>query len=153
MWGEGGEKNHGEEEMTTSAAVPAASWHLRLELLEDCLVGEGRLLVELVGMVDEHGGRRFDGASVQLSGHKFRVLSLCALGDGWVASGSADSTIRIWDLNKKSECVQTLTGHTDWVFSVFLVQGSGGIRLSGHYHSQLGLEEGRRVCADADWTQ
>ena len=28
MWGEGGEKNHGEEEMTTSAAVPAARGQL-----------------------------------------------------------------------------------------------------------------------------
>jgi len=45
-------------------------------------------------------------------------MSGCALGDGRLASGSGDKTIRIWDLNKGGKCVQTLTGHNCAVTSV-----------------------------------
>ena len=50
-----------------------------------------------------------------LTGH---TASVCALGDGRLASGSEDNSIRIWDLSKGGECVQTLTGHTCYLCSV-----------------------------------
>ena len=53
-----------------------------------------------------------------LTGHTSAVYSVCALGDGRLASGSFDETIRIWDLKKGGEHVQTLTGHTGSVLSV-----------------------------------
>jgi len=61
------------------------------------------------------------GECVQtLTGHTHDVWSVCALGDGRLASGSYDDTIRIWDLReeKGGECVQTLTAHARGVWSV-----------------------------------
>ena len=53
-----------------------------------------------------------------LPGDTDDVCSVCALGDGRLASGSEDNTIRIWDLSKGGECVQALAGHTNAVHSV-----------------------------------
>jgi len=39
------------------------------------------------------------------------------MGDGRLASGSKDNAMRIWDLSKGGECVQTLTGHISSVYS------------------------------------
>ena len=97
-----------------------ANWHRRRDLLHDCLVGTGagRLPRDLVGTVDGYCGEEFEGTSEALTGHTHNVFSVCALGDGRLASGSFDNTIRIWNLSKGGECVQTLTGHTHNVYSV-----------------------------------
>ena len=107
-----------EEGASLDAALPLANWHRRGALLEDCLVGDGVLLRELVGIVDGYCGKRFEGRSTELTGHTRDLRSVCAMGDGRLASGSSDNTIRIWDLSKGGECVQTLTGHTCNVWSV-----------------------------------
>ena len=43
--------------------------------------------------------------------------SVCSLGDGRLASGSEDRTVRVWE-TATGECVATLKGHTDLVNSV-----------------------------------
>ena len=53
-----------------------------------------------------------------LTGHKNWVLSVAFSADGsLLLSGSADRTIRLWDV-EISECLQTLEGHGNWVMSV-----------------------------------
>ena len=50
-----------------------------------------------------------------LKGHSNWVLAVSNLGDGRVASGSGDKTIRIWDINKRKR-ISTLNGHTGTVY-------------------------------------
>ena len=55
--------------------------------------------------------------SKTLEGHYNSVLSASYSPDGkYIASGSKDRTIKIWEL-KKGNCLQTLKGHED--FSIF----------------------------------
>ena len=53
----------------------------------------------------------------QLTGHTFCVNCLTILPNGWLASGSSDSTIKLWDLDKQKE-VGTLEGHRSAVVSL-----------------------------------
>ena len=46
----------------------------------------------------------------KLEGHKREVTSLVVVGDGLLASGSRDSTVKVWDV-ASSCCVVTLEGH------------------------------------------
>ena len=53
-----------------------------------------------------------------LKGHKDWVNSVAISPDGtWLASGSADTTVKIWDI-KTGECRATLEGHTERVTSL-----------------------------------
>lgn len=67
------------------------------------------------------------GALVKtLTGHGDRVTSVAFRPDGrLLASGSADSTIRFWDVNSGTE-KQTLRGHAGWVRSVASVRTAIG---------------------------
>ena len=63
-------------------------------------------------------GHTFDARRrrpVEQSPSKQRVQVLCAaaLSDGRVVSGSNDRTLKVWDAST-SECLRTLTGHTNW---------------------------------------
>ena len=49
-----------------------------------------------------------------LGEHTQRVGALALL-DAWVATGSADDSVRIWDSSDAWQCVATLTGHSDSV--------------------------------------
>ena len=51
------------------------------------------------------------------NGHTRLVYSVCALDATRIASGSADKTIKIWNV-ETGTCTRTLKGHTDWVDSV-----------------------------------
>jgi hypothetical protein len=54
----------------------------------------------------------------KLTGHKNWVNSVAVSPDGkWAASGSDDTTVKIWDL-ETGECQATLEGHTEMVNSV-----------------------------------
>ena len=48
---------------------------------------------------------------------------------GWVASGSADNTIRLWDVNSGRE-LRALMGHKNWIKSL-AVSGNGQLLASG----------------------
>ena len=53
----------------------------------------------------------------KLEGHSNGILSLALLNNGNLASGSADKTIRIWDLASKSMKFK-LDGQLNWVRSL-----------------------------------
>ena len=92
-----------------------------------CLVEEARTYLL------DHGGWRFTAQNqleapggpldMTLTGHSGWVNSVCLLGDGRLASGSSDETIRIWD-TQSGQCDLTLTGHSGGVRSVG-VDGQG----------------------------
>jgi len=49
-----------------------------------------------------------------LEGHTSYVTSIHFDGNGLLASGSNDKTIRLWEVST-GNCLKTLEGHTDWV--------------------------------------
>jgi len=55
-----------------------------------------------------------------LCGHDNAVSALALLPDGCLMSGSADNTIKLWDL-KRQTCVATLSGHTRGVYALALL--------------------------------
>ena len=58
-------------------------------------------------------------------------------GAGRLYSGSEDRTVKVWDTAAAAAadggggfpCIATLTGHTDYVHSVDVTDGSGGISI------------------------
>ena len=74
------------------------------------------------------GGR----LSATLEGHEGEVYSLAVLEGGRLASGSADCTIKIWDVATRA-CEATLTGHEGWVGSLAVLEGG---RLASGSHDQ-----------------
>ncbi len=55
-----------------------------------------------------------------LQGHSSHVYALALLGDGRLASGSDDKSIKLWDV-QMGQCVQTLQGHSDTVTALKLL--------------------------------
>ena len=54
-----------------------------------------------------------------LQGHENAVLSVAFSPDGQtLASGSADKTVRLWDLRQPTAAPTVLRGHENWVYSV-----------------------------------
>ena len=53
----------------------------------------------------------------ELKGHEDSIKALYAIDERYIASGSFDKTIKIWDLNTGNN-VQTLIGHLDKVICV-----------------------------------
>jgi WD40 repeat protein len=53
-----------------------------------------------------------------VTGHASGVMSVAFSPDGTLASGSADSTVRVWDVASHRQVGSPLTGHTDAVSSV-----------------------------------
>jgi hypothetical protein len=84
-----------------------------------------------------------------LEGHTGRVTALGLLPDGHLASGSADGTIRLWDLSSGAETSQ-LEGDSGGVTALWLLpdgrlasgSADGTIRL---WDSSAGVETGRLV--------
>ena len=74
------------------------------------------------------------------AGHTDSVYSISFSSDGHIlASGSADGTIRLWDV-PTGKHLQTLTGHTDSVSSVSFSPKWTDTRKwkLGHHHSLMG---------------
>ncbi|MCL2115938.1 MAG: DUF4062 domain-containing protein [Methanobrevibacter sp.] len=54
-----------------------------------------------------------------LKGHTKSVESVCFSSDGkYIASGSGDETVRVWNMEKPHESPRILKGHTSYVYSV-----------------------------------
>ena len=55
----------------------------------------------------------------RLEGHTSSVNSIHFSHDAkLLASGSADKTIILWDVKTQTQVARSLTGHTNWVYSV-----------------------------------
>jgi WD40 repeat protein len=57
-----------------------------------------------------------------LKGHTDYVSAVAVVGNGRLVSGSADATLRLWDL-ESGETLRTFEGHTDGVTAVVAVDG------------------------------
>ena len=95
---------------------------LRLRNLQDSLQirDNFKLDVRELGYGQEISAYMFDECRV-LEGHTHWVRSVIELRNGKLATGSRDSTIRIWDLNKQEGedgYCRVLRGHDDMVNSV-----------------------------------
>ena len=60
---------------------------------------------------------------------KGRINCLIRLSNGNVASGGQDTTIKIWDIDKK-QLVSTLTGHTSMIWEIRELDGNRLISAS-----------------------
>ena len=68
------------------------------------------------------------------SGHKYLIQCLCPISTQILASGSSDSTIKIWNIEDRS-LISTLSGHTDGVSSLCHVKE--GVLVSGSRDESL----------------
>ena len=93
----------------------------------------------------EQGGQQL----LRLEGHEGWVNAVAVSADGaYVVSGSADSTVRIWDMSSGYE-LQRLDGHTDQVYTV-AVSGNFAARpfvVSGSYDTTAKIWDAR------SWTE
>ena len=69
-----------------------------------------------------------------LSGHTAAVRALSILPDGRIASGSADTTVRVWNLTTGNADF-TLNGHTGYVKSMDVL--ASGYLISVGYDSKI----------------
>jgi len=81
-----------------------------------------------------------------LSGHTGWVNALLVLPNGLLASGSDDSTIKLWDVDRQA-CVSTLSGHTSFVTALVVLPN--GVLASGSVDHTIKLwSVDRQVCSD-----
>lgn len=59
-----------------------------------------------------------------LKGHRNRIRSIIQLKNGFLVSGSIDSTIKIWNIEQE-KCVSTITDHAHSVVSLCLLEKGG----------------------------
>jgi WD40 repeat protein len=71
----------------------------------------------------------------RLTGHTEAVLALAAA-DGTLASGSFDTTLRLWSIEDGFKCIQELRGHED---AIRTLASSGEAIFSGSYDGSLGF--------------
>eukprot|EP00842_Homolaphlyctis_polyrhiza_P003102 jgi/Hompol1/3793/HPOL_003392-RA len=88
-------------------------------LFVDAVHGLGKSLEHLITIKYQPQAvfrvRTVSRCTSSLSGHTESILSVCFSPDGkMLATGSGDTTARIWDLNTETPRF-TLTGHTNWV--------------------------------------
>ncbi|MBE9180203.1 caspase family protein [Oculatella sp. LEGE 06141] len=95
-------------------------WALALSPDGRTLVSAGEPVIEIWGGVDSHAQARANEVQRlhRLKGHSDKVYTVAISPDGqMLASGSADQTIKIWNL-QTGDLIRTLKGHTGAVWSV-----------------------------------
>lgn len=80
----------------------------------------------------------------QLKGHSGHIMSVYADSDDIIASGSADNTVRLWDL-RSQRCIDAIATGDSCVASV-CVNSSGNMLASGNINDLL-CSFGRLTCA------
>ncbi|KAJ3075323.1 hypothetical protein HDU98_008571 [Podochytrium sp. JEL0797] len=95
------------------------SQELSSTIHEDIIVNQGKSSEEMITICYRPQAvfkvRTVTRCSSSLNGHTEAVLVVSFSPDGtMLATGSGDTTIRIWDLNTETP-KHTLTGHTNWV--------------------------------------
>lgn len=73
---------------------------------------------------DPHGHRQLncDGT---FTGHLGVIWALTTSEEGWLISGSSDSTIRVWDLTSANpKCKRVVPGHEGVVHAVVIAKGN-----------------------------
>ena len=117
------ERMHKYRDMALDRAFLDGVYHHSNELFPTLNMEEG-MRARLPRLL--HGGPSVHKRTLQ--GHVGWVTALAACERGKLASGSADNTIKIWDV-VTGECERTLDGHTDGVKA--LVACAGGKLASG----------------------
>ena len=80
----------------------------------------------------------------QLKGHSGHIMSVYADSDDIIASGSADNTVRLWDL-RSQRCIDAIATGDSCVASV-CVNSSGNMLASGNFND-LPCSFERLTCA------
>lgn len=103
-------------------------------------------------------GRAYARPTQTLIGHTGSVLALLVLPDGRLGSGSADGTIRLWNLNYMDNA-STIAGRRNLVHGLYLRKMESpdrtSIILEGHtdaVHTLVLLPDGRLASGSADHT-
>ncbi|GAA5924605.1 WD40 repeat domain-containing protein [Sporobolomyces koalae] len=94
------------------------------------------------------GGRR--GQVASLGGHEGWVVSVEARNERLLASGSADGTIKLFDLAAPSSALSTLRDHSGDVWALAWAPESGPAPVEGLGGASAGLGGGRLVSAGED---
>ena len=92
---------------------------VKLKLGKDMFItgGNDKKINIFTFIFDEGKKKKVITLSGILEGHDGEIYCLLEMSDGRVASGSADWTVKIWDLNNKT-CLQTLIGQKNGIISL-----------------------------------
>lgn len=85
-----------------------------------CHLGDGNIVIS-----DCSSGQTVG----ELKGHAGHIMSVYAAGDGIIASGSADNTVRLWDL-RSQRCIDVVATGDSCVASV-CINTPGNLLASG----------------------
>ncbi len=73
-----------------------------------------------------------------LSGHTNKIFSVTFNGEGLLASGSHDRTVKLWKIRREAaQCLCTLQGHANWIWSTAF--GPEGLLASGSHDGVVKL--------------
>ncbi len=105
--------------------ISCESWKSKITIPMRVLNGMGPLLISSQRLPKNYA----------FYGHSSGVWSLAVLSDDLLATGSFDSTIKIWNINIVEKTLRTLTGHNGPVEALVLLQDKGHIASGSMDHT------------------